>query len=392
MDGLFPRSKLRSLQRRWRRTNTSQKMGHHRLSPAERHRKALPSPSNLTSPEPRPRSLWDDAYDKICETQSAVDFGDVSQLCKANRNDAVPGFYDDAATADSSSPLDICSEVLRLAKEQEARSQEKGTWHLIGTDNIAVRTFFGQIASSVQKFVSIGDVIAQVDPVHVGLPWAGVRIILLISVENRYHFCWCLAASLRKQLATQNHAKDIAVLQGLATISNLIFRYNIFEEVYLRGSCSMQGSLRLGLERALKDLYSVALLFLLKAHKFLAQNPGKRFLNAAVSADDLERLSKDLIRYEAELQRFELLELKKFANEQFMSIRESLGAYDDHLEGGQREKVLDWISTIDYRNHHLAIYDKVTTGTGKRLFERSEFVQWRHSPASSLLWLRGDGR
>jgi hypothetical protein len=42
----------------------------------------------------------------------------------------------------------------------------------------------GQIASAVQDFVQIGDVIGQVDPLHAGLPWAGVRLILLVCFPN----------------------------------------------------------------------------------------------------------------------------------------------------------------------------------------------------------------
>lgn len=33
----------------------------------------------------------------------------------------------------------------------------------------------------LDRFKSVGDVIANVDPVHVGLPWAGIRILLEVS-------------------------------------------------------------------------------------------------------------------------------------------------------------------------------------------------------------------
>ena len=115
-------------------------------------------------------------------------------------------------------------------------------------------------------------------------------------------------------------------------------------------------------------------------------------MKAAVSLDDLEQLSKDIIKYEAEIQRFELLELRKLANEQFILIRALLGAYDDHLKEEQRERILNWISTVDYRSHHLDIHNRLLQGTTEWLFEKPEFVQWMHSPVSSLLWLRGDGK
>ena len=40
---------------------------------------------------------------------------------------------------------------------------------------------FDQVNKVVQlldKFKAVGDVVANVDPVHVGLPWAGIRAIL----------------------------------------------------------------------------------------------------------------------------------------------------------------------------------------------------------------------
>lgn len=139
-------------------------------------------------------------------------------------------------------------------------------------------------------------------------------------------------------------------------------------------------------------MYAGILLFLLKAQRYISQDSAKRYLKAAVSADDIEQLSKNILKYEAEIQRFELLELKKLANEQFMLIRTSLGAYDDHLENQQRENILDWISTVDYRNQHRDIYNRALEGTAQWLFEKEGFIQWKHSPASSLLWLRGDGK
>lgn len=40
--------------------------------------------------------------------------------------------------------------------------------------------FLGQIASAVQDFVQIGDVVIQIDPLYSGLPGPGVRVILLV--------------------------------------------------------------------------------------------------------------------------------------------------------------------------------------------------------------------
>lgn len=81
----------------------------------------------------------------------------------------------------------------------------------------------------------------------------------------------------------------------------------------------------------MKELYTVVLLFLLKSHRDITQGSAKRLLTAPVSSDNLVQLLKDITTREAEIQRYELLELEKSANEQYLSIRKFLGAYDDQL-------------------------------------------------------------
>jgi hypothetical protein len=46
---------------------------------------------------------------------------------------------------------------------------------------------FEQVDKVVQlldKFKAVGDVVANVDPIHVGLPWAGIRAILDVRVQR----------------------------------------------------------------------------------------------------------------------------------------------------------------------------------------------------------------
>ena len=70
--------------------------------------------------------------------------------------------------------LDTCHQVWRLAKDHESKSRK---------NNESVGQLYGEIANWVQKFIGVGDVVAQVDPVHVGLPWAAVRFVLVVRFE-----------------------------------------------------------------------------------------------------------------------------------------------------------------------------------------------------------------
>ena len=76
--------------------------------------------------------------------------------------------------------LQICRDVLQVAKAQQAKHKEK-KWSLSQTRKVGIGQVYGQVATSVQKFAGVGDNIAQFDPVHFGLPWAAVRLILPVS-------------------------------------------------------------------------------------------------------------------------------------------------------------------------------------------------------------------
>lgn len=40
-----------------------------------------------------------------------------------------------------------------------------------------------KVVRLLDKFKAVGDVIASVDPIHIGLPWAGVRAILEVRID-----------------------------------------------------------------------------------------------------------------------------------------------------------------------------------------------------------------
>ena len=104
----------------------------------------------------------------------------------------------------------------------------------------------------------------------------------------------------------------------------------------------------------------------------------------------LRKLCGDIQKHEQEVQNYERLALRKSANDQYLALREFVGAYSDHLQRQERENILDWMSDIDYRSHHNGVLDKLMPGTGSWLFSKEQYVQWNDNPRSALLWLRGD--
>lgn len=54
-----------------------------------------------------------------------------------------------------------------------------------------------------------------------------------------------------------------------------------------------------------------------------------------------------------------------------------------------RLKILSWLSTIPYAQHHKQVIDEVQDGTGLWFLHDSVYREWRDSRESSLLWLHG---
>ncbi|KAL7274140.1 hypothetical protein RUND412_002974 [Rhizina undulata] len=56
---------------------------------------------------------------------------------------------------------------------------------------------------------------------------------------------------------------------------------------------------------------------------------------------------------------------------------------------GERFEILEWLSKVPFENHHLFIRPFRQAGTGEWLLEKKEFIDWKDSSSSSILWLRG---
>ena len=54
--------------------------------------------------------------------------------------------------------------------------------------SVVLRDEVDKVLVWLDRFKSVGDVVANVDPVHVGLPWAGIRILLEVR-KGQYGSC-----------------------------------------------------------------------------------------------------------------------------------------------------------------------------------------------------------
>jgi hypothetical protein len=77
-------------------------------------------------------------------------------------------------------------------KEVHARTKElqkrcaikRWSWSYKGR-RVYLSNQVDKVVQLLDKFKAVGDVVANVDPVHVGLPWAGIRAILEVRIHGR---------------------------------------------------------------------------------------------------------------------------------------------------------------------------------------------------------------
>lgn len=73
---------------------------------------------------------------------------------------------------------DALQEAYDKAKELQARGAlKKWSWTYRGRQ-VYVQDQADKLVRFIDKFKAVGDAAASIDPVHAGLPWAGVRSVL----------------------------------------------------------------------------------------------------------------------------------------------------------------------------------------------------------------------
>lgn len=77
--------------------------------------------------------------------------------------------------------LVVLNEVLADAREKRQQCKDK-QWRYTRSNGktIFFRDIFDRIVSCMTKLKDIGDAVAQIDPVHVGIPWGVVKFLLQV--------------------------------------------------------------------------------------------------------------------------------------------------------------------------------------------------------------------
>ncbi len=141
------------------------------------------------------------------------------------------------------------NDVLEFAIQKQNECQGKG-WKYKNAKGpvVYLRDIFSKVVKWLETFKQIGDTVSQYDPVHAAIPWAGVRLLLQIAVNDSQTFG--------------------AMAEGVELVSDLITRSYVVEIFYLQKPSKTLAQL----EKAILKLYTTLLIYLNKAIRYYEQS------------------------------------------------------------------------------------------------------------------------
>ena len=84
----------------------------------------------------------------------------------------------------NASDIDLALEqALAAAKEKQRCCIEKRWTFILTGRTVVLKEEADKVVGWLNRFTAVGDVVANVDPVHVGLPWAGIRLLLEVKAR-----------------------------------------------------------------------------------------------------------------------------------------------------------------------------------------------------------------
>ena len=302
---------------------------------------------------------WDDAHGQLLEKKPEI-AAKLDELIRSN-----------PAT------LGIPDRDLRHMAYENLRKITDRQWRVRwGTRNISIREQLDKIAAAIQIFSAFGNVASNLDPLHAGLAWAAVSILIPIIVNFS--------------------EQEKAAKSGLDKIAHLLARYAIVEQKVL---VNMDREILKKFEESLVDMYAKVLEYQVVAACYYGKHTIQRYVRAIPKLDDFTGLLVEIQEKDDACRGLLQLETSAAVSRQSGQLSQTLFAVERSMqrlskEDQENEDVLLWLSEVRYGADHeqarLRLGSKYTN-TGRWLFQNSDFAAWRSFPHDNrpILWLRG---
>lgn len=236
---------------------------------------------------------------------------------------------------------DMPHEITQII-EQHKNTMENKQWSLpfkVRGREVKIRKQLDNVWKVLQIFNTVGYTLASVDPVHAGIPWAGVSLII--------------------QGALNDTAQNVAAMEGLSQISLIVDRYLLMETIYFE---EQDRSRHEDFEKHLVDLYAGILKYQVAAACHCKRSTFSRFLRALPKVDDWaamlqhidkkDRACKDLASI------LDTVNLRQ-QDERLVIIQSTMQGNDKEATKAANARILSWICEyIPGRDHQDVMVHK----------------------------------
>ncbi|KAJ5210668.1 hypothetical protein N7491_010476 [Penicillium cf. griseofulvum] len=151
--------------------------------------------------------------------------------------------------------------------KREIYDKNRSTFRCRGR-NIQLRDTADKVLDWLEKFKAVGNIVSNVDPLHAGVPWAGIRFLI--------------------QVVQSEKAQMEALFCGLNRICCILYRCRLYEG--LLQSCQSSPQARQNLHSVLTQFYTIPLRSLVQAAYAYERTSPQRALAAFWSSDDIQDL------------------------------------------------------------------------------------------------------
>ena len=244
--------------------------------------------------------------------------------------------------------------------------------------NVSLRGVVDNVVKALIKFKDVGSAAASLDPVHAGLPWAAICVLLPLALN----------------LSSQEQAAK----SGLDKVSMILARYSAMEGVYIQ-----QDGVKLTktLEDLLVELYTKILEYQAVAACFFSKSSLGRYGRAIPKWDDFVGVLKEVQDLDSECVRV-MQALEAEINKRSGKMLEGLFKLAEQIleklqsQTERNEEIILWLSNVKYGGDHdraRRMLGSSYTKSGQWLLKGASYLDWKgsHHPHqhSSVFWLRG---
>ncbi|CAJ0545119.1 Ff.00g085920.m01.CDS01 [Fusarium sp. VM40] len=284
----------------------------------------------------------------------------------------------------------VFAELQKAVIEKQQTSQEKAWKITFGGRSIALRDVAAKMVTWLNSYTQIGDLIAQSYPLHAGIPWSAIKIVLSVLTADQ------------EQMGL--------ILIGLEQVVRIITRCRIYQMLYLGDAAPVAnelGQARTQLFSVMARLYAKVFSFLAYYLRLLDLNTAIRTMKAFSQQGKVSEMLTEIGKYEEQVGTEASLCEKAISRSAFQQIdqksennriqfKEMVSWLDKEmkqlwkqLNEDERCKILQWVSDIPYESDHYTASKGRVSGTGEWLLRHNAYLAWRESDKSTLLWLNG---